>query len=223
MTDQELSDFIITCPYLLTEEDKSAIQKASPGAPIKEHWEQSCLKKFKNRLREYYFDAQNDKCVYCRMDISSATGISHIEHIAPKSIYPQWMYEPMNLCLSCPTCNSFKGTNDILEHHKGRKLPTVSDAYKIVHPHLDRYSDHIRIIDSLLYQGLTPKGKYTIDICHLTRTSLLEERAKQKILREQSPNSYSEILLTYINNDNLIENLDTLIPKVQKIVAKFCH
>lgn len=34
------------------------------------------------------------------MDVSLATGYFEIEHIIPKSVHPEWMYEPINLCVA---------------------------------------------------------------------------------------------------------------------------
>lgn len=221
MTEQELSDFVISQSYPLTDEDKALIHKASPGTPIKEHWYNSCLSALKQRLREYYTDVQNDKCAYCRMDISRATGLPHIEHIAPKSLYPQWMYKPVNLCLACPRCNSFKGAKDVLINKNAEILPVDSSSYTIVHPHLDRYSDHIHIIDDLLYQGVTEKGINTIQLCHLMRTGLLEERAKIKIRQEQCSDSYTKLLMIYYSNPDLIENWDELIMSVAKLIHRY--
>lgn len=42
------------------------------------------------------------------MDVSLATGYFEIEHIIPKSVHPEWMYEPIKLCVACSICNSSK-------------------------------------------------------------------------------------------------------------------
>lgn len=166
-SDLELSDFVITSSYTMTSADIKAVSKASKGKPQKEDWENSSLKAYKDRVRQYYRQQQNRKCVYCRMDVSSATGYFHIEHIVPKSVHPEWMYEPFNLCLSCPQCNSAKKAQEVLDNKDIKDLPTESSDYLIIHPHIDRYFDNIEIVDGLLYKGLTPKGEYTIKICNL--------------------------------------------------------
>lgn len=111
----ELANFIISTPYPLTLDDMACIEKASHGHPVKEDWQAASLDKFKDRVRKFYHSVQRQKCAYCRMDVSLATGYFHIEHIVAKSVHPEWMYKPENLCLVCPVCNSSKNNKDILQ------------------------------------------------------------------------------------------------------------
>ena len=217
-SDLELSDFVITSPYAMTSADIKAVSKASKGKPQKEDWENSSLKAYKDRVRQYYRQQQNRKCVYCRMDVSSATGYFHIEHIVPKSVHPEWMYEPFNLCLACPQCNSAKNIQEVLDNTDITDLPTESSDYLIIHPHLDRYFDNIEIVDGLLYKGLTKKGEYTIKLCNLTRSELLSERARVFIQQEQKPDSYSKLLITYIHNFRWIGDMDNLLDEIKNLM-----
>ena len=217
-SDLELSDFVITSPYAMTSADIKAVSKASKGKPQKEDWENSSLKAYKNRVRQYYRQQQNRKCVYCRMDVSSATGYFHIEHIVPKSVHPEWMYEPFNLCLACPQCNSAKNIQEVLDNTDITDLPTESSDYLIIHPHIDRYFDNIEIVDGLLYKGLTKKGEYTIKLCNLTRPELLSERARVFIQQEQKPDSYSKLLITYIHNFRWIGDMDNLLDEIKNLM-----
>ncbi len=217
-SDLELSDFVITSPYAITSADIKAVSKASKGKPQKEDWENSSLKAYKDRVRQYYRQQQNRKCVYCRMDVSSATGYFHIEHIVPKSVHPEWMYEPFNLCLACPQCNSAKNIQEVLDNTDITDLPTESSDYLIIHPHIDRYFDNIEIVDGLLYKGLTKKGEYTIKLCNLTRPELLSERARVFIQQEQEPDSYSKLLITYIHNFRWIGDMDNLLDEIKNLM-----
>lgn len=217
-SDLELSDFVITSPYAMTSADIKAVSKASKGKPQKEDWENSSLKAFKDRVRQYYRQQQNRKCVYCRMGVSSATGYFHIEHIVPKSVHPEWMYEPFNLCLACPQCNSAKNIQEVLDNTDITDLPTESSDYLIIHPHIDRYFDNIEIVDGLLYKGLTKKGEYTIKLCNLTRPELLSERARVFIQQEQEPDSYSKLLITYIHNFRWIGDMDNLLDEIKNLM-----
>lgn len=217
-SDLELSDFVITSPYTMTSADMKAVFQASKGKPQKEDWENSSLKAYKERVRQYYRQQQNRKCVYCRMDVSSATGYFHIEHIVPKSVHPEWMFEPFNLCLACPQCNSAKNNQEVLNNKDITNFPTESSDYLIIHPHLDRYFDNIEIIDGLLYKGMTPKGENTIKICNLTRPELLSERAKLFIMKEQEPDSYSKLLMTYSQNYIWIGDMGELLDEIKKLM-----
>ena len=217
-SDLELSDFVITSPYAMTSADIKAVSKASKGKPQKEDWENSSLKAYKDRVRQYYRQQQNRKCVYCRMDVSSATGYFHIEHIVPKSVHPEWMYEPFNLCLACPQCNSAKNIQEVLDNTDITDLPTESSDYLIIPPHIDRYFDNTEIVDGLLYKGLTKKGEYTIKLCNLTRPELLSERARVFIQQEQEPDSYSKLLITYIHNFRWIGDMDNLLDEIKNLM-----
>lgn len=217
-SDLELSDFVITSPYTMTSADMKAVSKASKGKPQKEDWENSSLKAYKERVRRYYRQQQNRKCVYCRMDVCSATGYFHIEHIVPKSVHPEWMFEPFNLCLACPQCNSAKNNQEVLNNKDITNFPTESTDYLIIHPHIDRYFDNIEIIDGLLYKGVTPKGENTIKICNLTRPELLSERAKLFIMKEQEPDSYSKLLMTYSQNYIWIGDMGELLDEIKKLM-----
>lgn len=219
-SDFELSDFVIQSPYTLTSDDTKAIEKASNGNPQKEDWEKSTLEDFKGRVRQHYRDQQNDRCAYCRMDISTATSYFPIEHIVPKSLHPEWMYETLNLCVACANCNSAKNNQEVLSNQDTTILPTESSGYIIIHPHYDRYFDHIEIVDGLLYKGLTPKGTKTIEICNLTRIGLLTERAKQLITKEQEKFRYSKLLITYTQNSMWIADTDKLLKEIQELMER---
>lgn len=217
-SDIELSDFVIQSPYTLTSDDTKAIEKASNGNPKKADWEKDTLKRFKERVRVHYRKQQNKKCAYCRMDISAATSYFPIEHIVPKSLHPEWMYEPLNLCIACANCNSAKNNQEVLSNKNTTILPTDSSGYIIIHPYYDRYFDHIEIVDGLLYKGLTPKGTKTIEICNLTRIGLLSERAKQLITKDQENFHYSRLLITYSQNFKWIADTDKLLKEIQELI-----
>lgn len=217
-SDFELSDFIIASPYPMTTADAKAIDKASSGKPKAEDWEHSALKSFKERVRSHYRKQQNQKCVYCRMDVSKATSYFNIEHIVPKSVHPEWLYEPLNLCVACTNCNSSKNNQEVLSDKNTKSLPTESSGYLIIHPHIDRYFEHIEIVDGLLYKGLTSKGVKTIELCNLTRIGLLSERAKLLITKDQENYRYSKLLITYTQNYMWIANMDELLKEVQELM-----
>lgn len=220
-SDYELSDFLIESPYELIDEDRLAIRRAiGSGVPHKDQWSKSCLEVFKEHVKEYYDDVQNGRCAYCRMKVSLATGYYHIEHIAPKSLYPQWMYEPLNLCLACPNCNSAKSAKDIMSISDVDEIPIHSDAYLIINPHIDKYFEHIEIIDGLLYRGITDKGKFTIEVCHLTRVELLTERAEKLIEDTLTPGTFEKIMMTYVLHPECIDDMDAVTTKIRKIIKK---
>ena len=86
---------------------------------------------------------------------------------------------------------------------------------------MDNYFEHIDIIDGLLYKGLTPKGTKTIEMCNLTRTPLLAERAKMYIKAEQVEGSFAKLLITYALNPLCIRDFEKLQEEIQEIISTF--
>ena len=176
----DLEDFIISEPYELTEEDKAAIQEASPLQKKGTHWGNRCLNEFKTRFRDDMEPKQNYICAYCRLELHPNEATPEIEHIVDKGNYPDWMYEPFNLCLSCKLCNTKKSTKNVLVDESVTELPQDSASYLIIHPHLDKYSDYMEFVGDVLYRPIgdsNSKGAKTIEICELNRIEVAIARA----------------------------------------------
>lgn len=220
----KLEDFKIVRPYTLTADDVNAIHLASPGVNDKDDWAKPELDGMKERLREYLREQQNGRCAYCRLKLHENVATSEIEHIVPKSKKPQWMYEPFNLCLSCKLCNSIKGyRKKILENRadSASTLPRSSSDYKWIHPYLDIYSEHIELVDGVLYRGKTKKGKYTIWLCGLDRYQVAAERAD--VLISRNVNNYVRIMLLISNPDNAqyVKNIDVLKERIERMIEEY--
>ena len=113
----KFEDFIIDKPYQLTAEDEEAIKKASPNEKDGDHWTKSCLDGFKRHIKDYLKKNQNECCAYCRMELHENEASPEIEHIVPKDLKADWMYTPLNLCLSCKLCNTKKGPQITMRLH----------------------------------------------------------------------------------------------------------
>ena len=143
-----------------------------PGYSHK-RWGDDDLEQVRCEIRDFYRREQRANCPYCREPIGlRAAANAPVEHIAPKSRYLQFMFEPKNLCVVCADCNENKSNRDVIDPlitgNPGRSYPTNATRYRIVHPHFDEYSDHI-IKAKFLYFEKTPKGGHTIYICNLNR------------------------------------------------------
>ncbi|HDS1039277.1 TPA: HNH endonuclease [Stenotrophomonas maltophilia] len=137
-------------------------------------WSDDILELVRCEVRDHYRRVQHLTCVYCLNPVSvrSAAG-APVEHIAPKSMYLSYMFEPLNLCVCCPDCNEYKRNREVHTDPPiiGRvpaAYPNESDKFRIVHPHFDKYSEHIRRA-GILYIPLDAKGSYTFYVCHLAR------------------------------------------------------
>ena len=129
------------------------------------------IKKVKKHIKDHYVVAQDYTCVYCKHKSPSNHGRRwDIEHIIPKSPYPQFLFTEKNLAISCKDCNGVKSDKNVLVNPKRKTFPKKSEDYIIVHPHFDEYDEHIGCLaDSKIYVENTPKGIDTILICGLHR------------------------------------------------------
>ncbi|WP_280375116.1 HNH endonuclease [Pseudomonas sp. BN515] len=137
-------------------------------------WSDPDLEAIRCEVRDFYRKEQRLNCAYCLNPVTarSAQG-AHVDHIVPKSIYPQFMFEPKNLCVTCPDCNEYKSQREVLadpaiKTNPKKKYPTDKKNYRIFHPHLDDYSSNI-IKAGFLYFENSPEGGYTIYVCNLNR------------------------------------------------------
>ena len=129
------------------------------------------LTEVKREIKKHYLKAQSYTCAYCRQKVVvDHNGAWDTEHIAPKDIYPGFMFVPENLCLSCKDCNGAKSNKHVLVNKGRRTFPNKSKDYIICHPHFDVYSDHVRVIgEAVLYLPRTKKGQALIEMCGLLR------------------------------------------------------
>lgn len=219
---REIEDFLIGCPYTLTEDDRQSIILASPDVKNKDHWDNKCLDGFKGRFRSYMLLQQNYRCVYCRLELHPNEVTPEIEHIVPKSLKPNWMYEPFNLCLSCKLCNTIKGhKKETLVNEKVEDIPYDSGSYKMIHPYLDKYSENIELVGNVLYRGVTDKGRYTIRLCELNRYRLAAVRAMEQIKSEVSSERKTLLLLAEHGNDALVDNMNALLEEIRNRINVF--
>ena len=219
MTEKE--DFIIRSPYQKIPEDNDQISQASPTENQASDWEKSCLREYKDRLREYYLGVQKRRCAYCRTVIRTSQVSPEIEHIIAKDLEPRWMYESFNLCISCKMCNTKKSRTQVLNHNEYESLPVTSGSYIIVHPHIDCYSQHIRLIEGILYEGMTDKGKETIRVCGLDRYELAADRAEDKIKEDSL--QLDKVLLALIEEREkpLANFVERLIERIKQIIEDY--
>lgn len=140
------------------------------------YWEKTgdaALSDVKKHIKDYYINVQDHICPYCRQQIVvDHNGAWDAEHIIPKDVHPNFMFEPENLCVSCKDCNGEKSNKNVLKNprYKHKKLPRSPDAYIICHPHFDNYEKEIRVVNNpLFFIPKSEKGRKTIEICGLLR------------------------------------------------------
>jgi len=165
-------------PIVFTREQKQLIADAV-ATPSFTHrdWGAEDLEPLRSAVREYYRVKQKGRCAYCKKDVSLRSASNcHVEHIAPKSKYQQFMFEPKNLCVICADCNEIKREQEvhvrepdtIAPKKAPKQYPRSSNAFRIVHPHFDTYDDHIFVFGQF-YVDKSDKGLFTIGACMLNR------------------------------------------------------
>lgn len=161
------------------------------------------LEKFsalKKSIKDHYLSEQDFTCFFCRQQIRVANNRAwDTEHLLARTTYPNFMFEPRNLCVTCPDCNNEKSSKNILSSSKPRKkFPEKSNAYRIAHPHIDNYFEHIRpLIKGLLYMYLTDKGRATIRIYGLDRFQKISGRSSS-----YDPKLYKLLLKVLLENSS---------------------
>ncbi|MCD0480812.1 HNH endonuclease [Chryseobacterium sp. LC2016-29] len=143
-------------------------------------WDKPIFNTIKTNIRDYLRPKQANKCCYCKRELGYDIKDVDIEHIIPKSEYSNFSFEPKNLALSCPACNTKKGEKKIL-NKKIVRYPTHSKNCTIVHAHYDNYNENILIHNGCVFEALSSKGSNTITVCELFRLKVVEQKAKVKI------------------------------------------
>lgn len=137
------------------------------------YWDSEELTALKKEIKDYYKKKQNYTCSYCSQRIKVRHNASwDTEHIVPRKTHPQFMFEPKNLCVACKDCNTEKGDVNVLKNRARKTYPGKSSDFLIIHPHFDKYRDHIWILLENIYIARSKKGRYTIEKCGLLRFTL---------------------------------------------------
>lgn len=108
-------------------------------------------------------DASFDKCMYCESKITHVY-FGDIEHIKPKSKYPELEFEWTNLGFVCAKCNNAK-------HDK------YDDATPYINPYKENPEKFILALGAFLKNKKgNERGDLTIQDIKLNRPELLEKR-----------------------------------------------
>lgn len=118
-------------------------------------------------LRRIVTNRANNCCEYCRLSQEDYAYIFHIEHIRAEKHGGETVHE--NLCLSCPICNTYKGSD------LGSIDEETSLLTPLFNPRIQNWSDHFQLIDSQI-EPLTPEGRVTVFLLRLNSAERLVER-----------------------------------------------
>jgi hypothetical protein len=147
----------------------TAFEALAPVAQQGSYWFDPALEDLRSRVKAYYIAAQNTRCCYCNRHLGTDNHrVWDVEHVASRAKHACFMFNPTNLAASCPDCNTKKGDQEVLGNAKRKTYPKTSAGFLIVHPHFDKFEEHIHKID-MVYLAKTEKGKRTIYVCDLLR------------------------------------------------------
>lgn len=154
----------------------------------------------KNKISNHTIRQQVSRCVYCEGFM--IRGIQ-LDHIAPKTLHPDYCFEPKNLVSSCAVCNMYvKNAGDTIVAPK--QVRYDKNQFTIVHPYFNDPDIHIRFTNAdkviIDYINSSPLGKATIDFFHLNDYPSYCLRAKRLGDEKKYPIDYirlAQITSTY--------------------------
>lgn len=181
LTDKDIQEFL---EGSLTVEEHCAIKLALESESPWKHEgfdepTKSALMSVKIKIKEFHLGKTNHKCCYCRRSLRDAIIESDREHVVPKSRCKSLAYDIFNLSIACKRCNmTYKGEKvdhlirpeDIESEYKD------PDSYRIPHPNIEDYEDHI-VRNTIqcdrgevtTYKCYTDQGKFLYEFVQLEK------------------------------------------------------
>lgn len=204
----------ISTPYSFTKDESSTI--SSRFSDYRD-WNKIVFKDIKGNIINHYRKEQDNQCCYCKSELGFDIKQVDIEHFLSKRKFSHFTFEPLNLSLSCPGCNTKKNESKTT-NYEYKVYPKNSRNLIAVHPHFDDYIEHIEIQEGLLYVGITKKGTYTIYICELCRLRTVE--AKAKALNNKDDRTLEELEKIRLSDSSNPEELRTSFNFLLDILKK---
>ena len=142
------------------------------------------------------------RCAYClcreRWFPNGESSFS-VDHLKPRSLFPDRLGDYDNLVYACVQCNSAK-----------------QDLYPVPDPFSEPYGRHLAVRKDGRIEGLTPVGDELIHVCGLDRPALSEFRARlirvAKYAAEHSDASAREAFRRWLAYPSNLPRLSTLRP-----------
>src|SRR5262245_7598434 len=121
------------------------------------------------QLKKDIINRADNCCEYCRLHRSLSGFSYHIEHIISEKHGGETSTE--NLCLSCPHCNAFKGT-DIASND-----PFTGNLARLFNPRTQVWDEHFRLnLKTAEIEGITPEGRVTVFLLQLNDSGRIPAR-----------------------------------------------
>ncbi|MES2649851.1 MAG: hypothetical protein V4717_23445 [Bacteroidota bacterium] len=190
---------------------------------VSNDWEKDRYQAYKSNLKRRTLLNQYDKCAYCRRLVEADGYYEPLEHVVAKSLKPQWLLEPRNLIVTCNTCNNLKSDQQTLNDDYVEEVfyPTTSEAFKIFHPHFDKWADHLRYEDDIFLVAVPDsKGIETVRVCKLYRYHVIVNRVKELKAGQQSQakkivHRLRNVAVDSVVANHLFEAIDHLLDRME--------
>lgn len=115
------------------------------------------------KVKEALVKETNGKCAYCESKVTHVYP-GDIEHIFPKSKFPELAFKWENLTFACSICNNLKSDY-------------YDKMYPILNPYYDTLSDHLISSGALvIHMPGSERGELTHTLLDLNRGDLIERR-----------------------------------------------
>jgi hypothetical protein len=171
------------------------------------------------------------KCAFCESN-THAGAHKDVDHYRKKTHYYWLGYEWTNFLLSCQICNrDFKKSLFPLENdaHRIKEHPLsitgefdrtqchiLSDSLKaekplLLHPAIDNPKEHLKFLPDGLVEGLTAKGKKSIEVYGLKRDEL--RKARENIVLQLRKDIWEEY-------NHAIPNAERITIEIRKVINK---
>lgn len=136
---------------------------------VPKYWSDDEATPVRLEIKAHYIAEQQHLCCYCGIPDPANHGLDwDVEHVVSQKLRPEFLFTQVNLGVACRECNGHKSAKETLIDPSVTAYPVTSDAFLVVHPHFDEWSDHI-LRDHLTYASFTDKGQWTIEECRLNR------------------------------------------------------
>lgn len=143
--------------------------------------EKALVAKFKQKVKRHLYHAgQGGFCCYCGYTLDEHQASFDAEHCISKDGRSALVFATRNLALSCKPCNGRKGIVRVRVFPLDDEIDAVSegsDKYRVVHPHFDKWADHLSFdeykrVVAIDGEGLT-KGRLTIKLFNVHRKNAM--------------------------------------------------
>ncbi len=197
---------------------KYALKESDP-------WSSSYIEAVKNKIKLHFREKQRERCCYCfRNTHGEFRFVLDIEHILPKSIFRNVIFDLENLAVSCKKCNMKikKNRTDFVSDIVYLKTLSridkdhyfKSENYKIIHPNLDVFSEHIKYCNAdidgmrtVKYKYQSEKGRFTYYYFKLNEFEIDElDRAQGIDVKEEKNDDEIIDLFKSIYRDKILDN-----------------